>query len=404
MHMGIVTLIIFMFFGAILLLNYKNLNRNSDMMLDRIFEPAPFAQENIAPPVSDTGSARMPGRPKGNDAPIKQARFSPIFTVELDDDNNAAGVDSLLKLDDEFIAGIVKAALSKHKEMAIIAYGGEYFKFKIGGRKIVFLDISKEMQMFTNTIYTFLWIAVPLLLVLFLISLYFANRSIKPIEASYNRQKEFIADASHELKTPLAVISTNVDMLMDGADGEQKKWLSYIKQETERMADLTGSLLYLTKLDYVQESSTETVFDFGKLLENVLMPFDAVFYESKINVQTIIAPGIKIKGDSAQLRRLVGILIDNAVKYTDGTIKITLEKTPSEAKLTVCNTGKGIAAGELEKIWDRFYRGDKSRANTGGFGLGLPIAKAIAQRHKGSITAESAEDEWTRFILKLPLE
>ena len=112
---------------------------------------------------------------------------------------------------------------------------------------------------------------------------------------------------------------------------------------------------------------------------------------------------IEINGDSEQITGMVGILVDNAIKYTDGKIEISLEKVQNSVKFTVINTGKGISKEELPKIWDRFYRGDKSREYTGGFGLELPIAKAIVESHKGSITAESNINEWTRFIVKLPL-
>lgn len=386
LHMGIVTLIIVVFFGTIWVSNYQGMNRRSDEMLSRSAgEPHPQGFNPPAPP-------------RGNH------RFSPIFSVVLNEDGSIRKVSSAFSVDEGFYEGITALALSKDTDSAFIQYEGGYFKFLIRGQGLTFLDISNEMQMLKDTGFTFLWIAVPLLLVLFFISLFFANRSIRPVEESYNRQKEFVADASHELKTPLAVITTNIDMLLDGASGEQQKWLYYIKSETGRMASLTENLLFLTRMDYQQEKNERTVFDFSKLLADYLIPLEALFYERKINTRTDIFPNIRIRGNFDQIRRLAGSLIDNAIKYTAGSIRITLEKKDEEVWLTVFNSGRGIPASEINKIWDRFYRGDKSRENSGGFGLGLPIAKSIAERHGGSITAESRENEWTRFTLKLPLE
>ena len=397
MHMGIVTLIVFMFFGAMLFSNYQNMQRGSDIMLNQIFDSR---MEGSAPPERDRGESRGDRNPPPYSV---RERFSPAFTVELNGDNTIKQVNSMFALDDEFYVKITKIALEKNEQQAQIKCDGSHFKFKVGNSKIVFLDITKEWQMFMDGVYTFLWIAVPLLVVIFLISLYFANRSIRPIEAAYNKQNEFIADASHELRTPLAVISTNADMLMDDATQKQQRWLDYIKQETGRMTNLTDSLLYLTRLDYVDEPIEHEPIDFGKIIQDYLLPQEAVFYEKKIQTEIDISPDICIKGDKEQIRRLVGILIDNAIKYTDGGIRVTLCKSGNEAKLCVCNTGQSIPQDEIENIWNRFYRVDKSRQNTGGFGLGLAIAKAIADKHGGTIAAKNSEDNQIKFTVKIPL-
>lgn len=381
--MGTVVILMFVFFCITFVSAYKNMDRMSAEMLSRAVRPM---QNNFAPPPSNVNP-----------------KFSPIFTVELERDNEIADVQSSFDMEYSFYEEITKTALSKNKETDIIKLDYAYFKYKKAGNTIVFLDISKEINMLFNMIYTFLWIALPMLIIIFLISLYFANRSIKPIEITYNKQKEFIADASHELKTPLAAIDTNVDVLLDISNAQQQKWLSYIKTETSRMANLTGSLLYLTKMDYDKSETEKEDFDLGALITDVLIPLEAVFYEKNIRVEQNITSNLRINGNSEQIRRLVGILVDNAIKYTNGRIRISLEKGQGIAKLTVYNTGAGIPSDEIDKIWDRFYRCDKSREYIGGFGLGLPIAKSIADVHKGKIVCESSVDEWTRFIVLLPL-
>ena len=390
MHMGIVTLIVFLFFGTSLALNYQSIQRNADEMLRRSAESG---QNPIGMAIP------MPIAPPRE---VFRSRFSPIFTIELDAQSAIIGVRSAFDVEYAFYEELTNIALTKKQSDATIHYDNSTFRYLKGNHRFVFLDISKEMQTFNDTIYTFLWIAVPLLVIIFLISLYFANRSIKPIEETYLKQKEFIADASHELKTPLAVISTNADALSDTATEEQQKWIRYIKSETKRMANLTSSLLFLTKLDYLQEKS-ESVIDFSKLVKDYLLPLEALFYENKIKTNIEVLNDVRISGDEEQIRQLVGVLVDNALKYTDGIIEISLKKSEHEANLTVYNNGNGIAEADLTKIWDRFYRGDKARESDGGYGLGLPIAKSIIEKHRGSITVESKADDWTRFTVRIPL-
>lgn len=423
LHMGIVTLIVFAFFGMLLLSTHQSMENNADRMLQRALEqsdrepPGGRAPEGIAPRNDEASAGILQPEPGGDRGlEISQnaewddfgqggnPRFTPIFMAEVDDSGKVQSIAGPFAMDDNFYSEVAGLALKENKADGTVNYDGARIKYKFEGNRIAFLDVSKETEMIQNTVTTFLLIAIPLLAVIFLISLYFANRSIRPIEKAYIKQKEFIADASHELKTPLAVISTNVDMLSGSAGEEQQKWLGYVKTEIGRMSDLTGSLLYLTKLDYLEENAVVGGIDLSKLTEDCLVSLEALFYEKNIQTEIDIAPGVKIHGDKERVRRLVGILLDNAIKYTDGKVSLTLEKFPSEARLTVYNTGQGIPASQLEKIWDRFYRGDAARGSEGGFGLGLPIARAVAEKHKGTLTAESKEGEWARFILKLPLE
>jgi len=395
MHMGIVALIIFVFLGTQLIIMYNNMERDTDKALNSAVMPHGDTLSTRHINIRISGPAGMP--------PEFLPRLSPIFTLWLDQDMQIAHINSTFSVDKDFCDTMLGIALAENSPKGTVKYDGSYFKYKFDGSRVIFLDTTKEHGMFVDNIYSSLWIAIPTLLLVFLISLLFANRSIKPIEVSYNKQKEFIADASHELKTPLAVIATNTDMLLGSADAEQQKWLWYIKTEIDRMSNLTANLLYLTRMDYTEDNIAAEVLDFSKMMENYLLPLEALFYENKIDADVHIIPDIKIKADSEQIRRLIGILVDNAVKYNDGSIGITLERTASEAVLTVFNTGKGIAESEIEHIWDRFYRGDKSRSSAGGFGLGLAIAKSITTRNSGHIMAESMENEWTRFTVRFPL-
>ncbi|OWA35876.1 two-component sensor histidine kinase [Saccharibacillus sp. O16] len=272
----------------------------------------------------------------------------------------------------------------------------------------VFIDTTSRQEILKTLIYTFLAVGLAVLIVLFFFSRFFANRSIQPVREAFEKQKQFIADASHELKTPLAVINTNADVLL--ANGEetirsQEKWLRYIKSETERMAKLTGDLLYLTEMDDSRPGMVQARFDLSDAVENVMLTMEAVVFEKNLTLDYDIEPGLSLVGSREQIVQVTMILLDNAIKYanTRGSIGLSLKREHGEIRLAVSNTGEGITAEHLPHVFDRFYRTDKSRTRSqGGHGLGLAIAKSIVEQHKGRITAKSTVDEKTTFIVQFP--
>lgn len=242
----------------------------------------------------------------------------------------------------------------------------------------------------------------------FLISLYIANRSIKPIEESYNRQKRFVADASHELRTPLATINANADLLLSHPDStiaEEKKWIIYIKDETERMTGLTNDLLYLAKSDADREEKVSSAVSISDITESTILETEAAAFEKGLELTYSVEPNIRMIASQDRLKQLILILIDNALKYTPkkGTIHVSLSKEGSKAVMRVENSGDGIAPDELPHIFDRFYRTDKSRAReSGGSGLGLSIAKSICKSINADIRADSIPGKTTVFTVSFP--
>lgn len=273
--------------------------------------------------------------------------------------------------------------------------------------KIAFLDVTNN----TNTINTLLLtLALTGLLVLIIIlffSYHFANKAVKPIEDSYNKQKQFIADASHEFKTPLAVISANIDAIQSSTNEtveSQKEWFGYIRTELKRSTKLVDDLLYLVKAEIVNNDQ-KTPFSLSLACETACASMEAVLYESGINIETNIAKDIIIYGDEEKLTQVLYILLDNAGKYTprNGKVWLSLSAEKGRAILRVINTGKRIPRDELKRIFERFYRPDASRSqDTGGFGLGLSIAKTIVDRSDGEISVDS-NDETTTFTVRLKL-
>ncbi|MCX7772341.1 MAG: HAMP domain-containing histidine kinase [Clostridia bacterium] len=336
------------------------------------------------------------------------------FSIVTDADWNTLNILSYLNLEDTFYSTAKGEALKNHSDTGVFKMNESswmFIKKPYGqGHSITFLNITSQQAILTNLIYTFSIVALVMFLFIFLISRYFADRSIKPIKLAFEKQKQFIADSSHELKTPLAVISTNVDVLLANKDNSirsQEKWLNYIKSETERMTKLTNDLLYLTRMENAESQLLFSEFNFSDTIVNVILTMEAVVFENNLAIDyEKITPNVMVNGNSDQLQQVVMILLDNAIKYTNpqGSISVSLQKQHHRVLLSITNTGEGIPPEHLDKIFDRFYRTDKSRSRkSGGYGLGLAIAKAIVEQHGGEIHAQSTVNEKTTFTVELPM-
>lgn len=232
----------------------------------------------------------------------------------------------------------------------------------------------------------------------------FTQWAIKPIQKAFDNQRRFISDASHELKTPITVVAANVDVLRNEIG--ENKWLSYIESQNERMSTLVNELLILARAD---ESRKETVFnnlDLSAIMTDCALEFECVSYEQNKSFEIDIQPKIHCNGDEQLLRQLCAIFIDNAIKHSgeNGKIKIFLKSNGSRAEMIFCNTGSAIKESEKSKIFERFYRSDDSRSReTGGYGLGLSIAKYIADIHKAKIHIRNSKDGWVVFTVSIPI-
>jgi signal transduction histidine kinase len=271
--------------------------------------------------------------------------------------------------------------------------------------RIVFLDITNGTNILRTLVITLACVGAAVLLMLLWIAYRFAVRAVRPIEENYNKQKQFITDASHELRTPLAVIGANVDAITSSGGetvNSQEEWFGYIRTELARTGKLVDDLLNLAKSDSIRKSDV-LPFDLSRVCEKTCASMEAVLYEKDKYMETNIAKDVTVVADEGKISQVLYILLDNAGKYTpgQGSIKVTLFKNKGWAVIRVSNTGEAIAASDLTKIFDRFYRVDTSRsAETGGSGLGLSIAKTIVEHFGGTITAKSAEG-MTTFEVKL---
>ena len=277
-----------------------------------------------------------------------------------------------------------------------------------GGGRILFLDRTLEISTINRMLFIFIIIGSVGTVIIFGISVVLANWTIKPVDKAWQQQKQFVADASHELKTPLTVISANTDVILSNSDDtvkSQSKWLNYIKEETKRMTKLVNSLLYIAKYDSNEIKYQNSQIDLSNLLSSICLQYEALVFEKGKTLETDIGEGVFINADEDKIKQLINILLDNAVKYStdNGQIKVFLSKDPKngKAKIEVSNSSFYIAPEKLEKLFDRFYRLDDSRnRKTGGSGLGLNIAKSIVEAYGGEIKA-GHENFITTFTVML---
>lgn len=327
-----------------------------------------------------------------------------FFRVFLDEDKKVTNVnmDHIAAVDVKKAVRMTKMAMLRRGKVGLVGsyrYRKEYKDGQV--RSIIFLD-CKENQSFYHLAVT-ITITVSTLLTC-LITIIFAiasKRAVRPFEINSNRQKQFITDASHELKTPLAIISANAEVLQYKGDGNE--WTQNIIDQTKHMGKLINQLLVLAKLDEVQEKSEKQEADLKLLLEETTRPFEEVATQKKVTLKLHLEEGVTIRVNREQIAQLVSILTENAAKYVNdgGKIVWRLTKTQHGAVLVVKNTTEKELP-DTKRMFDRFYRSDSSRSSkTGGQGIGLSIAKKIVDSHKGSITAKAGDGVVT-FRVSLP--
>ncbi|WP_166239862.1 sensor histidine kinase [Paenibacillus turpanensis] len=408
-NLVIISVMMLLAFASIYLITYQNVRSDIDMELRRSVE---MYNKPAGRPDKFRSGLEGDGPPGGGGGPPSERSVS--FAVQTDLDGNILSVNSRYDMEQQYCEQAVQAVIEKRQDRGQLKLEDYYWAYTYQptpqGSLYIFLDVSDRQDFLNNLVITFAAVGLIMLFIIFFISRYFANRSIAPVKEAFDKQKQFIADASHELKTPLAIINTNADVLLANSEDtirSQSKWLQYIKSETERMTKLTNDLLYLTELDDSRIEMLHSAFPLSEAVEDVILTMEAVIFEKQLTLSYDIEPGLSVHGSSEQIKQVIMILLDNAIKYTNssGTIDVQLKKRHHEALLTVTNSGEGIAPEHLERIFDRFYRSDPSRARKlGGYGLGLAIAKAMIEQHKGKISCRSTVGDQTTFTVQLPLK
>ena len=334
----------------------------------------------------------------------------PYFTVELAGDNTAyvtGGTYSNLDNTEE-LQQILGLCLQDGRGSGTIdSYNLRYLRRDNGFfQRIAFVDISMEKNTLDDMARSFLQIGGVALVILLGISALLAWWATRPVETALRQQRQFLSDASHELKTPLTVILSNAALLSGAAlEPRPARWADNIHSEAGQMKTLVEEMLTLARADNMPRTAVHTAQSLTDIVTDTVLSFEPVAFEAGKTLTSQIADGVEVEGDGDKLRRLAGVLLDNAVKYADEgtTVEVTLEKADRRARLTVINRCAPIPPEQLRRLFERFYRADASRGEKSGFGLGLPIAASIVEEHKGTIKAES-DALSTRFIVTLPLK
>lgn len=331
------------------------------------------------------------------DSQEKDPKFISVYSFCMTDDGYPLKtIQANNLLDDSEITEIARLiAEEAYDEVSILKeYNLYYYKHSTAnGNCIVSLaDAEYYYSSISSMILSSLAIGSLSLIAFFFISLFLSRWALKPVEDAWEQQKQFIADASHELKTPLTVILANSKILLSKKSNkieDQLQWIESTQAEAQNMKELVESLLFLARSDAQgeQTKTLSTLVSLSELTESTALQFEPVAYEKKIDLQSEIEENITVQGDLSQLKQLIQILLDNACKYTsdNGTVIITLRKNT----LSVFNSGEPIPKENLPHLFERFYRSDTARSDSSSFGLGLSIAKTIALNHGGDLCVES---------------
>lgn len=333
-------------------------------------------------------------------------KTDPAGTITFASESNSMDTDSLAELS--------RQTQQTTAVSGVIVFGQKkYFYFKApldaqAGLLIVFHDFEHEQNMLHDLLLALGSIGAVCLLLSFFGSLFVANRAMIPIQKAWQQQKDFLADASHELRTPLTVIQTNLEVICQNQDAtvaSQYKWLNHISDELTNMTTLVDSLLFLARTDSQQHFIEKNRFYLGEALTKAVEPFQPVAAAKAIDLKLLLERQMMVCGDEAKLKQVIGIILNNALRHTlaEGSISLHISQSDDKAIIAITDTGEGMEAQHLDKIFDRFYQVDHSRSK-GGAGLGLCIAKWIIESHGGMIQVDSKLGAGTTFTIYLPLE
>ncbi len=387
-NMTIVTAMLLVIFGMVLYFTQENLEEQSLHMLKTVSETR---NNPFAPPTE------------------KQVQL-PYFYVSITAGGEFTGVYSgyLDMMDSERMEAAIAQAIQEEEQTGILKeYRLRYQKkTTLTGQSIAFVDISSEIATMENLIKTCLAIGLVSFAAFLGLSLWLARWAVKPVEQAWNQQRQFVADASHELKTPLTVILTNGELLQSPEYDEaaRKNFTDSIMTMAQQMRGLVESLLELARVDNGAVKMVFETVDLSELTEDGLLPFEPVYFERELELESGIEPGILVKGSRSHLKQVLDILLDNAAKYASspGRVMVRLGRQGGSCLLSVSSPGEAISKEDLKNIFKRFYRVDQARSMNHSYGLGLSIAESIVKEHSGRIWAESA-DGWNTFFVQLPM-
>ena len=384
------------------IVNYRGVISDADSVLDMLSQPnLPFLTEKDPPDMPKEISGFVP---PGMSVEVPyESRF---FAVQVSSDGRILQSDlsRIVSVDDKSAKEYINTALKSGRTRGFI---GSFRYLKTAdrdGTRILFLDCGRKLDSFTGFLWTSVIVGLAGCLVVFIVFILAAGKIVAPIAESYEKQKRFISDAGHEIKTPLTIINANIDLLE--TDGEKEE-LADIRAQTDRLTELTNNLVMLSKMEEAEHTLRKIEFPLSDLAAEIVGSFRAPAASRGLDLEVDITPGITMEGSPDTIRQLISILLDNAVKYSPdgGKIEVGLSAHRKTVSLSVRNTtAEKINEGDLNRVFDRFYRTDESRnSETGGHGIGLSIAKAITEAHGGSISASTKSGDDFCVTVVLPV-
>lgn len=322
------------------------------------------------------------------------------------------GQREVAEVDMEHIAALDREKVIQQVEQILdggksSGYSG-YYRYQVfddgeEGQTIVVLDCFLQLQAANNVLRLTLLASLACIAIVFLLLVFLSRRVVRPFAENLEKQRRFVTDASHELKTPLAIISANTGLL-EASLGENR-WLASTQVQVSRLDRLIGHLVELARTEETLTEEELQPVDLSGVVAGQMEDYRLLAQTSGKELESDVAPGVTVRGAADNLKRLCTLLLDNAVKYCDsgGTIRLTLAQRGRWAVISISNPCAGLDPAQLPRLFDRFYRADASRSrDTGGYGIGLSTARAIVQRHRGRLTAKS-EDGLVVFTARLPL-
>lgn len=416
-------IIVVLMISCILLIYFHQQDSRADSTLQMLLDNDGTFPDMKDPSQPDNSGGRIPGQgPRGADFDAARAIEMPFetryFTVRLDEDGNilSTDVDHIAAISSEDAESYAASAFSSGKTKGYL--DGYKFADNVqdnGVTLIVFLDCNSSFSNLTQLFRISILIAgITLVLMLVLVEALSGN-AVAPVVESLDKQKQFISDAGHELKTPLSVISANVDVLE--LTGEKNEWTKSIRNQVGRMTALVTNMLTLSRMDEAKWKDLFSRVNFSKIAQSTADTFRVVAKSREKEYTISIQEDLHVFGEQRALEQLCTLLLDNAMKYSSehGSIVISLTEDHKKARLEVSNTCDEIPSGNLDRLFDRFYRADSSRtripansgsttATAGGFGIGLSAAREICESHGGEIRAVHDAEHIIRFIVLLPLD
>lgn len=409
--------------GGINSINIYQVNKKSEILLSMLAENGgDFPQQTKKDPhpqMEEKDGKTVPKEESPKEAPPKRILDYPIseetpfetryFTVTVADDSSdslemSVNVSHIAAVSEEKAKEFTEELIEKEK---ISGYYGRYRYRKAeteDGKNIyIYLDCLNDLQSIQNfAVNSMLVGGIFLVLVLILVSV-FSKRAIRPVVESMEKQKQFITDAGHEIKTPIAIILANTEVI-EMCEGESE-WTRSIKNQVSRLTELVGSLLMLSKMDETRQQIEMGEVKFGKLIKEISDSFHTMLVQKNQKLELMVDEKLSVYGNEKEIRQLGTILMDNAVKYTPdgGKMRISLKRKEKMAVLDFYNECESLPQGDLNRLFDRFYRTDSSRSReSGGYGIGLSVAKAVVKNHKGKISVK-AQEKGILFTVKIPV-